>query len=84
MQQHSSLQLLWLQHMAYRLEETTILGRKCKLPGLDRPLRHEMRFRKLWQESTYPASKTGVNWITKTIKRMTLKKHLNDGKQSKL
>jgi hypothetical protein len=32
------------------------------------------RLRKLWHETRDPACKTAVNWVTKTIRRMTQKK----------
>jgi hypothetical protein len=46
------------------------------LPGLDRLLNHKQRLRKLWHETRDPACKTAVNWVVKTIRRMTRKKEL--------
>jgi hypothetical protein len=67
---------------AYRLStrKITISDRNCDMPGIDRLLEHKKRLRKLWQETQDPACKTALNWVTKTIKRMTRKRHLNDGK----
>jgi hypothetical protein len=46
------------------------------LPELDRLLQLKQRLRKLWQETRDPECKTAVNWVTKTIHRMTRKKTL--------
>ncbi|PNF35683.1 hypothetical protein B7P43_G17443 [Cryptotermes secundus] len=46
------------------------------LPGLDRLIKYKQRLRKLWQETRDPACKTAVNWVTKSIRRMTRKKAL--------
>jgi beta-lactamase class D len=46
------------------------------LLALDRLLKHKKRLRKLWQETTDPACKMAVNWVTKTIRRMIRKKAL--------
>jgi hypothetical protein len=45
-----------------------------ELPELDRLLQLKHRLRKLWQEIRNPACKTAVNWVIKTICRMTRKK----------
>jgi hypothetical protein len=37
-------------------------------------LKHKQRLRKLWHETRDPACKTAVNWVTKTIRRMTRRK----------
>jgi hypothetical protein len=39
-------------------------------------LKHKRRLRKLWQEARDPACKTAVNWVTKSIRRMTRRKAL--------
>jgi hypothetical protein len=46
------------------------------LPGLDRLSKYKKRMRKLWQETRDPRCKKTVNWISKSIRRMTLKKAL--------
>jgi hypothetical protein len=58
---------------AYRLStsKVTFSDINNDLPGLDRLLKHKHRLRKLWQ-----ACKTAVNWVTKSIRRMTHKKAL--------
>jgi hypothetical protein len=63
---------------AYRLSTSEIIvsGLKNYLPGLDRLLKHKQRLRKLWHETRDPACKTAVNWVTKTIRRMTRRKAL--------
>jgi hypothetical protein len=58
---------------AYRLatSKVTLSDINNDIPGLDRLLKHKRRLRKLWQETTDPACKTAVNWVTKSIRRMT-------------
>jgi hypothetical protein len=55
---------------AYRLstKTTTISDRKRGPSSLERLLKHKQTLRKLWQETRYPACKTAVNWVTKTIR----------------
>jgi hypothetical protein len=61
---------------AYELSTSkiTLLDINNNLPGLDRLLKYKQRLRKMWQETRDPACKTAVNWVTKQIRRMTLKK----------
>jgi hypothetical protein len=61
---------------AYRLatSKVTLSDMNSDLPGLDRLLKHKQRLRKLWHETRDPACKTSVNWVVKTIRRMTRKK----------
>jgi hypothetical protein len=63
---------------AYRLatSKVTLSDINHNIPGLDRLLNHKWRIRKLWQETKNPACKTAVNWVTKSIRRMTRKKAL--------
>jgi hypothetical protein len=60
----------------YRLSthKITLSELNEELPELDRLLQLKRRLRKLWQETRDPACKTAVNWVTKTIRRMTHKK----------
>jgi hypothetical protein len=44
------------------------------LPGLDLLLKYKQGLRNMWQETRDPACKTAVNWVTKQIRPMTLKK----------
>jgi hypothetical protein len=37
-------------------------------------IKHKRRLRKLWQVTRDPACKTALNWVAKTIKRMTRRK----------
>jgi hypothetical protein len=53
------------------------------LPVLDRLLKHKRRLRKLWQETRDPKSKTAVNWVAKSVRRMTRKKAL-EGCETKI
>jgi hypothetical protein len=46
------------------------------LPGLDGLLKEKQRFRHLWQETRDPARKAAVNWVSRTIRRMTRTKLL--------
>jgi hypothetical protein len=50
-----------------------ILKLNKELPELERLLQLKQRLRKLWQETRDPTCKTAVNWVTKTIRRTTLK-----------
>jgi hypothetical protein len=61
---------------AYRLStsKVTLSDINNDIPGLDRLLKHKRKVRKLWQETTDPACKTAVNWITKSTRRMIRKK----------
>jgi hypothetical protein len=63
---------------AYRLatSKVTLSDINNDVPGLDRLLKHKRRLRKLWQETSDPACKTAVNWVTKSIRRITRKKAL--------
>jgi hypothetical protein len=67
---------------AYRLltSKVTLSDINNDLPGLDLLLKHKQRLRKLWQETRDPACKTALNWVTKSIKRMTRKKALEIGR----
>jgi hypothetical protein len=67
---------------AYRLStsKVTLSDINNDHPGLNHLLTHKERLRKLWQETRDPACKTAVNWVTKSIRRMTRKRHLNGGK----
>jgi hypothetical protein len=63
---------------AYRLttSKVTLSDINNDIPGLDRLLKHKLRLRKLWQETRDPACKTTVNWVLKSIRRMTRRKAL--------
>jgi hypothetical protein len=65
---------------AYRLatSKVTLSDINNDIPGLDRLLKHKRRLRKLWQETRDPACKAAVNWVTKSIRRMTRKKELEE------
>jgi hypothetical protein len=71
---------------AYRLEtsKVTLSGINNDTPGLDRLLKHKRRLRKLWQETRDPACKTTVNWIMKSIRRISVKRHMISGKQKQV
>jgi hypothetical protein len=60
---------------AYRLttSKVTLPNINNDISGLDRLLKHKRRLRKLWQKTTDPACKTAVNWVTKSVRRMTPK-----------
>jgi hypothetical protein len=60
----------------YRLSTHKIALLKLNevLPELDHLLQFKRRVKKLWQETRDPTCKTAVNWVTKTIRRMTRKK----------
>jgi hypothetical protein len=63
---------------AYRLatSKITLSDVNSDLSGLDHLLKHKQKLRKLWHETRDPAFKTAVNWVVKTIRRMTRKKEL--------
>jgi hypothetical protein len=44
------------------------------LPSLDPFIKQKQRLRRLWQESRDPACKRAVNWVSKSIRRITRKK----------
>jgi hypothetical protein len=56
--------------------KVTFLDINNKIPGLDRLLKYKGKLRKLWLEIRNPACKTAVNWIMKSIRRMTQGKAL--------
>jgi len=62
----------------YRLSthKITLSELNEELPELHRLLQLKQRLRKLWQETRDQARKMAVNWVTKTIRRMTSKKTL--------
>jgi hypothetical protein len=62
----------------YRLatSKVTLSDLNSELTGLDRLLKHNQRLRKLWRETRDPTCKMAVNWVTKTIRRMTRRKAL--------
>jgi hypothetical protein len=64
--------------LAYRLSTSTftLLDLNKDLPGLESLLKHKWRLRRLWQITQDPACKTAVNWVVKTIRRMTCRKAL--------
>jgi hypothetical protein len=68
---------------AYRLStcKVTLSDINNDLPGLDHLLELKQRLRKLWQDTRDPACKTGVYWVTKSISKWPVKRHLNGGKQ---
>ncbi|PNF26775.1 hypothetical protein B7P43_G18023 [Cryptotermes secundus] len=66
----------WERFQSLALEKVTLLDINNDLPGLGRLLKHKQRLRKLWQETRDPACKTALNWVTKSIMRMTRKKAL--------
>jgi hypothetical protein len=63
---------------AYRLSTSkiTLLNISNDLPRLDLLLKYKQRLRKMWQETRDPACETAVNWVTKQIIRITLKKEV--------
>jgi hypothetical protein len=63
---------------AYRLviSKITLSDINNDIPGLDRLLKLKRRLRKLWREARDPACKTAVNWVAKSIRRMTRKRAL--------
>jgi hypothetical protein len=58
----------------YRLETSKIT--LSEIPGLENLLKHKQGLRKLWQITRDPACKTTLNWVSKTIKRITRRKAL--------
>ena len=44
--------------------------------ALDRLLKEKRRLRKLWQETRDPVCKAAVNWVSRTIRRLTQRKAL--------
>jgi hypothetical protein len=63
---------------AYRLStrKITLSELNSELPELDWLLQHKQRLRKYWNETRDTACKMAVNWVTKTIRRMTRRKAL--------
>jgi hypothetical protein len=61
---------------AYRLSthKVTLSELNEELPELERLLQLKHRLRKLWQETRDPVCKAAVNWVNKTIPKMTQKK----------
>jgi hypothetical protein len=55
---------------------------KSELLGIDRLLKYKKRMRKLWQETRDPRCKTAVYRVSKAIRRIPEKRHLNSGKQN--
>jgi hypothetical protein len=43
--------------------------------GLENFLKHKRRLRKLWKITQDPASKTSLNWVSKTIKERPVDRH---------
>jgi hypothetical protein len=60
---------------SYRLatSKVTLSDINNDIPGRDRLMKHKRRLRKLWPVTRDPACKTAVNWVTKSIRRMTRK-----------
>jgi hypothetical protein len=56
---------------AYRLSTS-----KVTLSDTNSDLQHKQRLRKLWQETRDPGCKAAVNWVMKSIRRMTCRKAL--------
>jgi hypothetical protein len=63
---------------AYRLSASMITLSELNndLPGLYRLLKYKKRMRKLWQQTRDLGCKKTVNWVSKSIRRMTPKKAL--------
>jgi hypothetical protein len=63
---------------AYRLSTSrlTVSDLNNDLPGLDRLLSYKRRLRKLLLETGDPECKTVLNWVSKSIRRLTRKKAL--------
>jgi hypothetical protein len=63
---------------AYRLATSNVTFSDINndLPDLGRLLKNKRSLRKSWQETRDPACKTRVKWVTKSIRRMTRKKAL--------
>jgi hypothetical protein len=72
---------------AFRLlpSKVTLSGMKNHgLPGFDLLLKHELRLRKLYQETRNPPCKSAVNTVKKTIKKITHRKAIERvGKENK-
>jgi hypothetical protein len=51
-------------------------GLNKDLLGLESLLKHNRSLKELWQATQDPACKTAVNWVAKTISRMTRRKAL--------
>jgi hypothetical protein len=64
----------WVRANLYEKQWRLYKHSNNELPDLDRLLKHKQRIRKLWRETRDPACKTAVNWVTKSIRRMTRKK----------
>jgi hypothetical protein len=64
--------------LAYRLStrKITLSYLNKYLPGIKSLLKHRRRLRILWQVTRDPACKTALNWVAKTIRRMTGRKAL--------
>jgi hypothetical protein len=62
----------------YRLatSKVTLSELNNDLPGLDRLLKHKQRLSNLWHDTRDPACKTALNWVVKTIRRITQRKAL--------
>jgi hypothetical protein len=60
---------------AYRLSthKITLSELNEELPELERLLQVKHRLRKLWQETRDPVCKTAVNWVNKTVRKMSQK-----------
>jgi hypothetical protein len=58
----------------------TLLDLNNDPPSLDQLSKHRHRLRKLWHETRDSSYKLAVNWVTKMIGRITLRK-INIGKQ---
>jgi hypothetical protein len=61
---------------AYRLSthKITLSEINEELPEYERLLQRKHSLRKLWQETRDPVCKTAVNWVNKTIRKMSQKK----------
>jgi hypothetical protein len=61
---------------AYRMSTNKLIVSNLNkvLPGLDQLLLQKQKLRKLWHETRDLAYKMVVNWVTKTIRRMTQRK----------
>jgi hypothetical protein len=64
--------------LAYRIvtSKITLLDINKDKPGLKNLLKHKQRLWKLWKITRDPACKRGLNWVSRTIKRMTHRKAL--------
>jgi hypothetical protein len=56
--------------------EITLLDLNNNLPGLDHLLKGKQRLRKLRHKTWDPTCKATVNWVARTIRRMTQRKAL--------